>query len=117
MLSRPYFDRIYDPTVVHGDPGHRYDRVLATRGKDYLFAYVYTGRTFSLELGHISGSQVDAWWYHPKDGRSEQVGRLPNEGVQAFDPPGTPEEGNDWVLVLDDVSKQFPKPGDVTWTA
>lgn len=113
MLSRPYFDRMYDPTVVDGDPGYRYDHLLTTRGKDFLFAYIYTGRSFSLQMGHLSGSQVKAWWYNPQDGRSQSIGTFSNTGVQVFDPPGTSASGNDWVLVLDDASKGYSKPGEV----
>lgn len=111
MLSRPYFDRIPDPTVVYGDPGYRYNRLLVTRGKDYLFAYIYTGRPFELKMGHISGETLNAYWYNPKDGTSQSIGTVPNKGVQRFIPPGEPKEGNDWVLVLDDASKNYPPIG------
>ncbi|WP_433177504.1 glycoside hydrolase family 140 protein [Actinoallomurus sp. CA-150999] len=114
MLSRPYFDRIYDPTVVDGDPGYQYDHVLTTRGNDFLLAYIYTGRSFSLKMGHISGDQVKAWWYNPQDGNSKLIGNFANTGVKVFDPPGGSEPGNDWVLVLDDASKGFLKPGEIT---
>lgn len=114
MLSRPYFDRIYDPTVVDGDPGYQHDHLLTTRGQDFLFAYIYTGRSFSLQLGHISGSQLNAWWYSPEDGHSESIGKFSNTGVQVFDPPGASAPGNDWALVLDDASKGYSKPGKIT---
>src|SRR5262249_54126984 len=42
MLSRPYFEREYDPEAIAAN-AERYDRVIATRGKSYLFAYTYTG--------------------------------------------------------------------------
>jgi hypothetical protein len=45
ILSRPYFERVYDSTLVV-DQGNRYDFIPVTRGKNYLFAYTYTGRTF-----------------------------------------------------------------------
>lgn len=111
MLSRPYFSRIHDPSLVHGDPGWRYERILATRGKEYLFAYSYTGRSFSLEMGRISGGRVRVWWYDPRSGESHAAGTRPNSGVETFDPPGPTEEGNDWVLVLDDADAGFDPPG------
>lgn len=113
MLSRPYFHRIYDPTVVQGNPGYQYDRLMATRGNEFLFAYIYTGRSFSLKMGHVSGSQVRAWWYNPKDGGCVSMGQFPNMGVRKFNPPGSMREGNDWVLVLDDASKDFAEPGSL----
>ncbi|SDS94322.1 glycoside hydrolase family 140 protein [Microlunatus soli] len=111
ILSRPYFSRIYDPSIVHGDAGWRYDRILTTRGNEYLFAYSYTGRSFSLEMGHISGNQVKVWWYNTRNGASRADGTRTNSGIQTFNPPGGTENGNDWVLVLDDADMRFDKPG------
>jgi hypothetical protein len=111
ILSRPFFARRPDPQAVV-DPGKLYDRVLVSRGDDYLFAYVYTGRSFTLNLGRISGDRVRAWWYSPRNGHVREIGEIENTGRREFDPPAEPYEGNDWVLILDDVSKNFPPPGD-----
>ncbi|HZG87451.1 glycoside hydrolase family 140 protein [Paenibacillus sp.] len=111
MLSRPYEERIPDQTVIHGDPGYRYDRLLVTRGHSCLMAYMYTGRPFELRMGAISGTRVAGWWYNPRDGESLAIGEFDNEGIVGFTPPGGREEGNDWVLVLDDASKRYGKPG------
>jgi hypothetical protein len=32
-------------------------------------------------------------------------------GTRIFTRPGTPDRGNDWVLVLDDASRKFPALG------
>ncbi|HEY9294366.1 MAG TPA: glycoside hydrolase family 140 protein [Microlunatus sp.] len=115
MLSRPYFQRIPEPTAIVGDPGYRHDRVLATRGEDFLFAYIHTGRAFSLQLGLISGDKITAWWYDPRTGKSSRIGTLDNTGTHTFDPPGATKDGNDWVLVLDDAAQQFGKPGETPY--
>lgn len=57
MLAFPYFDRVGDQSVVL-DNGEKYDRIIATRGKDYLFAYNYTGRPMRVDLGKISGKDI-----------------------------------------------------------
>ena len=101
MLSRPYLDRVPDQTLIAGENGARYDYVEATRGKDYLFAYTYTGRPFRIRLGVLTGPQVRAAWYSPRDGSEQSIGVFKNEGVREFTPPGHPEPGNDWALVLD----------------
>jgi hypothetical protein len=100
MLSRPYFDRVYDPDAVAGN-GERYDRVVAARGANYLYAYTYTGRPFTLEMGRIPGAKVRASFYNPRDGKSQELGTIDNRGRHKFSPPGTPGPGNDWVLILD----------------
>jgi hypothetical protein len=104
ILSRPYFDRVPDQSVIVGENGTRYDYVVATRGKDYLFAYTYTGRPFEVRLGVLTGERVKASWYSPRDGSSQTIGEFPNTGTHQFTPPGTPAAGNDWVLVLDDAA-------------
>jgi hypothetical protein len=109
VLSRPYFDRIAADAVI--DNGVRYDYVIAARGSNYLFAYTYTGRSFRLQMGVISGSKVRAWWYDPRTGAARDIGGVDNRGHHVFDPPGDPAPGDDWVLVLDDVAAQFPPPG------
>jgi len=111
MLSRPYFDRVNDQAAVAGDEGEKYDRVLVTKGKDFLMAYTYTGREFTLRMGRISGKEVVANWFNPRTGEVTKTGTFKNEGSKMFNPPGDKANGNDWVLVLDDASHKFPAPG------
>lgn len=111
MLSRPFFDRVNDQSVVAGDEGEKYARVFVTRGAGYLFAYTYTGREFTLRLGAISGATVNVFWFNPRTGEATAAGTHPNAGTATFDPPGDPAPGNDWILVLDDGAKNFNPPG------
>lgn len=99
MLSESYFDRIPDQSLI-ADNGERYNRVMATRGKDYVFAYTYTGRNFKVNLGKTGGEKVKAAWYNPRDGKSTEIGAFDNQGIKEFNPPGEAKNGNDWVLVL-----------------
>jgi hypothetical protein len=125
MLSRPYFERVPDQGAIAGDSvagggaagagaaggAARYDRVIVTRGKRYLFAYTYTGRPFTLKMGVITGARLRASWYDPRTGAGRAIGVVSNEGEHRFDPPGTPAPGNDWVLVLDDAAAGYAAPG------
>ena len=101
MLSRPYFERVPDQTLIADKQGDKYNYVLGTRGPDYAFIYTYTGRPFKVNMGKIAGKQVKASWYSPRDGKYTAIDTFPNTGVQEFNPPGEPQNGNDWVLVLD----------------
>src|SRR5690606_24941028 len=49
----------------------------------------------------IPGKEVKATWFNPRDGSKIETGNVSNTGVKEFDPPGQPEGGNDWVLILD----------------
>jgi len=103
MLSRPYFDRIPDQTLLAGPSGEKYDYQAATRGKDYAFVYTYNGKEIKVHLGKINRKRIKAAWYNPRNGTETGIGIFPNVGIQRFDPPGEPTEGNDWILILDSV--------------
>ncbi len=113
MLSRPFFERVPDQSLLEGPNGTKHDYAIATRGADYLFAYIYSGRALRIRMGVITGTQVRAWWYNPRNGSASPIGAFGNRGVRTFTPPGRPVDGNDLVLVLDDASKKFLPPGTV----
>ena len=103
ILSRPYFVRVPDQSLLAEQPGDKYDFQLATRGVDYAFFYTYNGKNIKANMGRISGEKVKASWYNPRDGQYSEIGSFDNSGIQEFDAPGDPADGNDWVLVLDSV--------------
>jgi len=111
ILSRPYFERIGDQAALADTGLEKYERVLVTRGNDYLMAYTFTGSPFHLKMGRISGKTLRGWWSNPRNGEASDIGLLENTGVREFHPPGAPSHGSDWVLVLDDVRRGFSKPG------
>ena len=102
MLSRPYFERVPDQTLI-AEQGERYNYQAATRGDTYAFIYTYNGRNITINMGKIKGDDVKASWFDPRTGKTETIGTFANNGVHAFDPPGNNEDGNDWVLILDSV--------------
>lgn len=101
ILSKSYFDRVPDQSLIVGEQGQRYNYIAATRGNDYAFIYDYTGKPFELRMGKISGARVKASWYNPRNGNKKLIGRYVNKGFRKFDPPGEQRDGNDWVLVLE----------------
>jgi len=109
MEARPFIDRQPNASLVV-DNGERYERVPVLHGKDYLFAYAYTGRNFTLKLGVLSGKELSANWYSPSDGSVIPIGTIKNKGEHRFDPPGYARPGSDWVLVLDDASAGYKLP-------
>ncbi len=113
VLSRPFFARVVDQSLVAGNAGEKYERVLVTRGQSYLFAYTYTGRDFTLKLGTLTGQKLNVAWFNPRTGEVAAAAPIANSGTAAFNPPGDPAPGNDWVLVLDDAARNFPAPGSL----
>ena len=109
--ARPYFSRVPDYSIVV-DPLDGADRIVATRGDGYAFIYSAQGRSFTANMGKISGQRVKAFWFNPRTGDSYLFDTLDNTGVHEFKCPSE-GFGSDWVLVLDDASKNFPGPGNL----
>jgi len=108
--SRPYLSRVPDQSlVVNALEGA--DRIVATRGDGYAFVYSPQGRKFSVNLEKVA-PKVQAWWYNPRDGAATDAGSFDTAGPHEFTCPSE-GFGSDWVLVLDDAAKKFPKPGDI----
>lgn len=108
MESRPMLDRVPDQSLVKDTLGAN-DRIQSTRGKDYIFVYTSQGKPITVNLGKISGNELSAFWYSPKNGSIKDELKFSNSGQKTFTPP-TSGYGNDWVLVIDDVAKNYPKP-------
>jgi predicted esterase len=69
-----------------------------------------------VNLGRLSGTTINAWWYNPRDGTSQFIDAYAKSiGTQPFTPPGN-GYGNDWVLVLDDAARGYNAPGVVSTT-
>jgi len=98
--SRPMLDRVPDQSLIANEMSTN-DHIQATRGKDYLFVYSSQGKPIQLNMGKISGSEVSAIWYNPRNGESKVIGKFPNRDQLTFNPP-TLGYGHDWVLIVDD---------------
>jgi len=121
MQSRPIVGRSPDQTLISGTPSSSRSSLVSTLGNGYGMIYSAKGESFTVIMGKVSGTEVKAWWYNPRDGVSTFIGEFDNSGTQTFNPPGEPNgnidkwglmrNGNDWVLVLDDASRGFSVPG------
>ena len=122
LVSRPFLTRVPDDSVIVMDtvsnsiPGAGRYRFVATRDSEGTYAMVYApvGRAFKVRMEIIKSPQVKAWWFNPRDGTSTFIGNFDNRGERKFTPPGVGET-LDWVLVLDDTLKKYPRPGAVVF--
>ncbi len=106
ILAFPFFERVPDQSIIAGENGTRYDRLIATRGNDYLLVYNYTNRPMEIDLTKISGKKKNAWWYDPKDGNLEYIGEFDSK-VTPFQYDGGHGAGNDRVLIAVDSAKDY----------
>lgn len=113
FTSRPWHELVPDErhqVVIDGlgeFNGLDYLAAARTRDGGTVVAYLPTSRSFTVDLGQLTGKSARVWWYNPRTGGSTPAGDLPTGGRRRFTPPG---EG-DWVLVLDDASRNLPPPG------
>jgi hypothetical protein len=115
MLSRPYFSRISDQTVIKSGKGKNYQDLLwATRDENGSYAMVYLpqNKAVTVDLGKVSGNKKNIWWFDVRTGKATAVKSKKSTGSQEFTPPAS---GTDWVLVIDDAAKNFgaPASGDL----
>ncbi len=118
LESRPVLTRIPDDSIVVVDrvptavPGAGRYRFSATRDSEgsYAMIYVPVGRPFKVRMEAITGDQVSAWWFNPRDGTATAIGTFARGGEKEFVSPDKGET-TDWVLVLDDAGKKYPAPG------
>jgi hypothetical protein len=92
MLSRPYFDRIPDQSLLNSN-GERYDYRIATRGEDYAFVYTYNGSDIDVNMGIISGERVKASWFDPRTGTVQRLVNFRTREHRSLRPPGKQQTG------------------------
>jgi len=116
MLSRPYFDRIPDQSLVEGEQEDDGDYVIGTRDESGTYAFIYfpSGKTANINTKSLTGQKLKASWYDPRTGASFVLGQTQNFGSFSASPPSS-GKGNDWVLVIDDAAKGYDKPGTVAY--
>lgn len=122
MLSRPFLSRIPDQSVIEPGASHGVDHLQATRdgsaGKNdatYIMVYFpYLTHKYKIRTDVIPASKLRIWWYDPRTGAAFLQGEMENTGTLEL-PWGseinTNGSGPDWVLVIDDASKKYLRPG------
>jgi hypothetical protein len=114
--SRPFQVRIPDQKLLADMPSDPAQHQQATRGDDadfagecgsYAFIYTPAGAPVTVDLTRLTGSLVEASWFDPCTGRGIWLGQFPVRGRRIFTPP----PGHDWVLVLDDSSRNYQPIG------
>lgn len=113
MLSRSPLLRVPDQSLVISDVGKSGERIRAARGANgsYAFIYLPVPKPVTVNLERLSGKNLRAWWFNPRNGQAQRIGEFARRGEKTFTPPGSDSREEDWVLVLDEVGKRYRKPG------
>lgn len=111
MLSRPYYSRIPDQSLIKSPVGTTYkDMIIATRDERGTYAMIYLpeNKPVSVDLSKLSNGAKKVWWFDVRTGTATPGKDVKGGGIKSFAPP---REQKDWVLVIDDASEKFPAPG------
>lgn len=100
MESKPALERIPDQSLLIGPNETPSERIQVTRGKEYVFVYASTGKSFGLKMGVIPGEKAAYYWVNPRNGEQSIRYSIWNSGVQTFTPPSK-GYGLDWIMVLE----------------
>ncbi len=107
MLSFPYFERVPDQSIIVGKNGVKYDRLIATRGKDYMLIYNYNSNVMKIDLRKISGKKKLLWWFNPSDGAISFIGTADNKIITVSPQIEKSDKVNDRVLIAIDAEKNY----------
>ncbi len=110
MLSRPYFSRIEDQSLIKSEVGSNYkDLLVATRDEKGTYAFIYLpqNKPVSIDLSKLSGDKKVITWYDPRTGKSIKGKPTSGKAVTEFTPP---KNGIDWVLIIDAVASNYQAP-------
>lgn len=108
ILTFPYFERVPDQSIIQ-DNGKQYERLIATRGADYLLVYNYTSRPMKLDLTKISGQKKRVWWFNAGTGALRYLGEYDSK-VLTFRMHKQGFGIEDGVLIAVDATKNYLQP-------
>ncbi len=109
LASRPFTSRYPDQSLIVPSYYPETDYVVATRGDGYAFIYFPTGMSATIDINKLGAGGLHAYWYDPRTGESTLIETIDDMRPRKFNPPSG-GRGNDWILILDDVSKGFELP-------
>lgn len=112
IMSRDFFSRIPALEMVLTEQEDDNSFVIATRdsGGKYAMIYFPTYKEVTLDLAILKAKKIQGTWYDPRTGASfPGFVTKPMEHLKVRPPV---KENVDWVLVLDAVGANYPKPGN-----
>lgn len=109
--SRPMLKRIPDNSIIINGQGEKGEHIEAFRAEDNSYAMIYlpVGKTITVNMTNMP-KRIVTWWFNPKNATAQPAGTLEKRDTMEFTSPTT-NVGNDWVLVIDDATKEYKVPG------
>jgi len=101
---------MYQPAIIGENPeGLEYKMAAVSSDKDFMMVYIPYDRKTTVDMQKPDAKNICAWWFNPRDGYTIPLGEFENTGQKEFVSTSV-GHGSNWLLVLDDASKNYPKP-------
>jgi len=106
---RPWHKMVPDQSVIAIGQGDGEDHIQAACADDgsFIVAYLPFGHRVGIHMDKLAASRIKALWYDPREGTWSVIGEYTNRGIREFVPPSSGDH-NDWLLVLEDQTKNYP---------
>lgn len=105
MLALPFVERVPDQSVIYKENGTKYNRLIATRGNDYLLIYNHTSRAMDIDLAKCSGKIKNVWWMDVTNGNLTYMGEYKTGKTHLAAPTS-----EDFVIIAIDNAKDYITP-------
>jgi len=106
LESRPFISGLPDQSLISPAYYPEPDYVVATGGDGYAFVYFPSETSAEIILDKVGAVKINAYWFDPRTGAVKFIDAFQGSGRRNFTPPSG-GRGNDWILILDDASKNF----------
>jgi hypothetical protein len=109
MESLPdLLQRVPDQSLLASEAGTGNEHIAVTRDARGRYALVYSaaGGPFTVKLDNLAVDKLRAVWFDPREGTHRLLSEIARRGTREF-APSTQGEGQDWILVLNDASRNF----------
>lgn len=111
MEKRNWQKLVPDQSIIakHNPETEEYEVASISQDGDFLMAYLPYGRKTKLNTQKLKGKSLKGWLFNPRDGRTLSLGTFENTGTKEI-APHSQGRGSDWVVVIDDASKNYSNP-------
>ena len=110
--SRDNINRITKWEMVIDSPveAAKYIAPFYEENGNYAMIYIPSAQRVEIDTKYVNGEEIRAWWFNPKNNQAQEIGKFIKKPRMTFTPPSL-DKDSDWVLVIDDASKQYNAPG------
>jgi hypothetical protein len=111
LNSRPAAALVADDELLAPNAASARQGLETLKGDGFALVYLPAPRTIQVKLPRFPSTAIYAWWFDPRAKTAQPAGTCDNDGVRTFTPPPAKGPAGEWVLVLDDLFRTFPPPG------